>query len=195
MRPRAPARQARTSNPPLPALDRPVRRLRARSSGKNRLQSWRRSVHLLNRGRHECDQAWAARLVLTGRVRCRRLSPMRRSPVSSEWREQARILKALAHPGRLQILQTLAEGERCVCDLAAMLGVRVPTASRYLALLREAGIGEDEKRGVQVFYRLRTRCDVNFFRCVEAVEESRETTPRRRTGRRSYGSDSLGKEE
>ncbi|MEJ5238216.1 ArsR/SmtB family transcription factor [Limisphaera sp. VF-2] len=115
---------------------------------------------------------------------------MERSPVSSHLREQARILKALAHPGRLRILQELAEGERCVCDLAALLGVRVPTASRHLALLREAGIVEDEKRGAQVFYRLRTPCVLNFFECVAAVQESREET-RRRARKRNRNSGSV----
>lgn len=116
---------------------------------------------------------------------------MERSPVSSHLREQARILKALAHPGRLRILQELAEGERCVCHLAALLGVRVPTASRHLALLREAGIVEDEKRGAQVFYRLRTPCVLNFFECVAAVQESREESPGRRARKRNRNSGSL----
>lgn len=86
------------------------------------------------------------------------------------WKEPARVFKALAHPGRLCIVDELARGERCVCELADLLGVRMPTVSRHLALLRQAGIVEDEKRGPQVFYRLRTPCVLRFFECLTAVQ-------------------------
>jgi ArsR family transcriptional regulator len=84
---------------------------------------------------------------------------------------QARILKALAHPTRLFIVDELARGERCVCELTAMVGVEMPTVSRHLRQLKTAGIVTDEKRGPQVFYRLRVPCVVNFFKCVQAVQE------------------------
>jgi ArsR family transcriptional regulator len=84
---------------------------------------------------------------------------------------QARILKALAHPTRLFIVDELARGERCVCELTAMVGVEMPTVSRHLRQLKTAGILTDEKRGPQVFYRLRVPCVVNFFKCVQAVQD------------------------
>ena len=87
----------------------------------------------------------------------------------------AGILKALAHPTRLFIVDELSRGERCVCELTEMIGVEMPTVSRHLALLREAGILEDEKRGVQVFYRLKTPCVMNFFQCVAAVKSGEVT--------------------
>jgi ArsR family transcriptional regulator len=43
------------------------------------------------------------------------------------------------------------------------------TVSRHLAILREAGIVLDERRGNQVFYSLRVPCILNFFGCVESV--------------------------
>lgn len=89
----------------------------------------------------------------------------------ARFKAQARVLKALAHPSRLLIVDELSRGERCVCELAQLVGAEMPTMSRHLALLREAGIVDDEKRGVQVFYRLRTRCVMNFFRCVAEVRE------------------------
>lgn len=95
---------------------------------------------------------------------------MTKSRSVAQFKEQARILKALAHPGRLLIVDELSRGERCVCELAALLGVEMPTASRHLAQLRQAGIVEDDKRGVQVFYRLKTPCVMNFFQCVAAVK-------------------------
>lgn len=87
------------------------------------------------------------------------------------YKAQARVLKALAHPSRLLIVDELSRGERCVCELAELVGAEMPTVSRHLALLREAGILDDEKRGVQVFYRLRTPCVMNFFRCVAEVRD------------------------
>jgi ArsR family transcriptional regulator len=41
--------------------------------------------------------------------------------------------------------------------------------SRHLALLKNAGLIEDEKRGQMVFYRLRVKCLLNFFDCIENV--------------------------
>ena len=45
------------------------------------------------------------------------------------------------------------------------------TVSKHLYVLKSAGIVRDDKRGVQVFYRLRVPCILNFFGCVEAVLE------------------------
>jgi DNA-binding transcriptional ArsR family regulator len=91
----------------------------------------------------------------------------------AEYKAQARIIKALAHPTRLFIVDELSRGERCVCDLTDMIGVEMPTVSRHLSQLRNAGILEDEKRGSQVFYRLRVPCVLNFFKCVKAVQAGR----------------------
>ena len=87
------------------------------------------------------------------------------------FRAQAVVMKALAHPTRLFIVDELSRGERCVCELTAMIGDEMPTISRHLSLLKNAGILEDEKRGAQVFYHLRTPCVLNFFKCVEAVRQ------------------------
>jgi len=84
---------------------------------------------------------------------------------------RARVTKALAHPTRLFIVDELSRGERCVCDLTEKIGADVSTVSKHLALLKGAGIVLDDKRGVQVFYRLRVPCILNFFGCVEAVLE------------------------
>jgi ArsR family transcriptional regulator len=89
-----------------------------------------------------------------------------------EYKAKAKIIKALAHPTRLFIVDELARGERCVCELTAMIGVEMPTVSRHLSQLKNAGILEDDKRGAQVFYRLRVPCVLNFFKCVEAVQNN-----------------------
>jgi ArsR family transcriptional regulator len=88
----------------------------------------------------------------------------------AQYKSQARIIKALAHPTRLFIVDELSRGERCVCELTDMIGVEMPTVSRHLSQLRHAGLVDDEKRGAQVFYRLRVPCVLNFFKCIQAVQ-------------------------
>lgn len=99
------------------------------------------------------------------------LPTMANTPSVAQFKTQAQVFKALAHPGRLLMLDELSRGERCVCELAALVGSEMPTVSRHLAQLRNAGIVDDEKRGAQVFYRLVTPCVMNFFHCVASVRE------------------------
>jgi DNA-binding transcriptional ArsR family regulator len=88
----------------------------------------------------------------------------------AKYEARARIIKAMAHPTRLFIVDELSRSaERCVCELTEMVGVDISTVSRHLAILKGAGIVEDEKRGLQVYYRLRVRCVLDFFECVESV--------------------------
>ena len=85
---------------------------------------------------------------------------------------RAKIIKAMAHPTRLFIIDELSRGERCVCELTEMVGADVSTVSKHLAVMKNAGIVRDEKRGSQVFYTLRVSCIINFFSCVESVMEN-----------------------
>lgn len=82
---------------------------------------------------------------------------------------RAEIIKALAHPTRLFIVNELANGKRCVCDLTEMVGVDASTISRHLSVLKNAGLVKDEKVGTMVFYDLVTPCILNFFNCIETV--------------------------
>ncbi len=91
----------------------------------------------------------------------------------AKYEARAKIIKAMAHPTRLFIVDELARSdERCVCELTEMIGVDMSTVSRHLAMLKNAGIIEDQKRGSQVYYSLRVRCVMNFFECVESVMKS-----------------------
>lgn len=91
----------------------------------------------------------------------------------SRFEARAKIIKAMAHPARLMIVDELSRRERCVCDLTEMVGSDVSTVSKHLSVLRNAGIVRDEKRGSKVFYILRTPCILNFMSCVETVIKSR----------------------
>jgi ArsR family transcriptional regulator len=82
---------------------------------------------------------------------------------------RAQIIKAMAHPTRLFIVDELSRRERCVQELTEMIGSDVSTVSKHLSILRNVGIVEDEKRGVNVYYSLRCPCVLHFFSCVESV--------------------------
>lgn len=84
---------------------------------------------------------------------------------------RAKVVKALGHPTRLFIVDELSRGERCVCELTEMVGADVSTVSKHLAVLKKAALVLDDRRGQQVFYRLRVPCILSFFGCVEAVLE------------------------
>lgn len=86
---------------------------------------------------------------------------------------RARILKAMAHPSRLLMLEELAGGARCVAELTRLVGADISTVSKHLSVLREAGIVAGERQGSQVIYSLRVPCVLNFFGCVEAVLRAR----------------------
>lgn len=90
--------------------------------------------------------------------------------IQTRFRPHTTILKALAHPTRLFILEELAKGERAVQEITELVGVEMPTISRHLALLKNAGILEAEKRGPRVLYRLRAHCVLKVFECVREIQ-------------------------
>ncbi|HKK21251.1 MAG TPA: metalloregulator ArsR/SmtB family transcription factor [candidate division Zixibacteria bacterium] len=89
---------------------------------------------------------------------------------------RASVIKAMAHPARLFIVEELARKERCVCDLTDMIGSDVSTVSKHLSVLRNAGIVNSRKEGTQIIYNLKMPCVLGFFNCVESVirESARE---------------------
>ena len=87
----------------------------------------------------------------------------------ARYEARARIIKAMAHSTRLFIVDVLSREEKCVHELTGMVGADMSTVSRHLAVLKSVGIVSDEKRGSQVYYRLRMPCVLNFFECVESV--------------------------
>ncbi|WP_374590846.1 metalloregulator ArsR/SmtB family transcription factor [Aquabacterium sp.] len=64
------------------------------------------------------------------------------------------LLKVLAHPDRLVLLCRLAQGEFCVGDLQADLGIQQPTLSQQLGVLRQAGLVDTRREGKNIYYRL-----------------------------------------
>src|SRR5512141_1809672 len=67
---------------------------------------------------------------------------------------QSNLLKAIAHPTRLAILDILRDGEQCVCHLEATLGLRQAYISQQLMILKQAGLLEARRDGLNLYYRV-----------------------------------------
>lgn len=94
--------------------------------------------------------------------------------MTTAYQLQARLLKALAHPSRLQLVGELAAGAKCVTELQASVGDHISTVSRHLAVLRDAGIVDARKSGLQVIYSLRTPCVHSFLNCLQSATDVRQ---------------------
>ena len=90
---------------------------------------------------------------------------------------RAEILKALAHPARVLLVNALTEGDRCVCQLNELVDINQSNISRHLAVLKRAGIVSERRDGMRVFHHLATPCILKAFEC--AVEVIRTDTKRR----------------
>lgn len=81
-------------------------------------------------------------------------------------------LKALAHPVRLRIAETLARGPLGVSEIHARTDLDLSTVSRHLTQMREAGWLDCEKSGLHVTYRLACDCLPTLLRCLDALKPS-----------------------
>ena len=88
------------------------------------------------------------------------------------------LFKTLANPTRLRLLNLLAEGEVCVCDLQGTLGVEQPMISRHLARLRLAGLVEVERDGKWMHYRLARQGDPLVRNVLEGLRAWMRQHPR-----------------
>jgi len=82
---------------------------------------------------------------------------------------RARVMKALASPVRLMIVDELSRGERCICELQPLFPMNKSTLSRHVAALRNVGIVGERREGVKCFLRLLTPCVLKMFDCAMGV--------------------------
>ena len=82
------------------------------------------------------------------------------------FQKQAEIVKAIAHPLRIAILDFLKAGEQCVCDIAEHVGSERSNVSRHLSVMVGAGMLGHRKEGLKVIYRLKTPCILDCFSCI-----------------------------
>lgn len=91
------------------------------------------------------------------------------SRLKARFEARAKIIKALAHPTRLFIVEELSNRKCSVGELTEMIGADASTVSKHLSVLKNGGLVKDEKVGASVYYHLTTPCILNFFGCVETV--------------------------
>ncbi len=82
---------------------------------------------------------------------------------------RADVLKALAHPSRLFIVEQLTEAPHCVCELTDLIGADTSTVSKHLTVLKNAGIVVPRKEGTTVYYSLTCNCIGGIIDSVETV--------------------------
>lgn len=86
-----------------------------------------------------------------------------------EYEARAKVIKALAHPARLFIVDQLSARDFPVTELTDLVGLDMSTVSKHLAVLKAAGIITSEKQGTRVLYHLQMPCVLQFFSCTEKV--------------------------
>lgn len=92
-----------------------------------------------------------------------------RTTSETERQRYASVGKALADPKRLCVLESLAEGELSVRDLAARVSCQVPNMSQHLAVLRSAGLVTTRRDGSTVFYRLADPRVLEAYRLIQSI--------------------------
>lgn len=91
------------------------------------------------------------------------------SKIQAQFEVRANVIKSLAHPTRLFIVDELSRQEKCVSELTDMIGADMSTVSKHLSVLKNANVVLSERRGGQVYYSLRYSCILKFFSCIESV--------------------------
>ena len=94
--------------------------------------------------------------------------------ISERYTYMASVMKALAHPTRLFIIDELEKNERNVSELTEMVGIDISTISRHLAILKQTGIIGATKKNNQMIYRLLCPCVLDMYKCVLKIKEHKE---------------------
>lgn len=85
----------------------------------------------------------------------------------------ARLFHALSDPTRLRLVELLAGGERCVCELTGPLDASQSRLSFHLKTLKDAGLVADRPEGRWVFYRLRREPFEEMAGALDALQEAK----------------------
>lgn len=82
--------------------------------------------------------------------------------------KRASLLKSLAHPSRLLMIEMLEKAPRCVGELTEAVGSDITTVSKHLAVLRRVGLVHVEKHGTYSEYSLACDCVTHMLDCIES---------------------------
>lgn len=78
-----------------------------------------------------------------------------------------KLLKALADETRIKIVQCLLDGERCACAIVPAVGKAQPTVSQHLRILEEAGVLESRRKGVNIWYKIRSDQAIQIMQIMD----------------------------
>lgn len=78
----------------------------------------------------------------------------------------AEVLKAVAHPVRLQIVELLEKDEKCVGDIAEALGGKQSITSQQLNMMKDKGILSCRRDGAKVYYRIENKSVIKLLHCI-----------------------------
>ena len=90
----------------------------------------------------------------------------------SEAELRVKIIKAMAHPVRLMVIEFLRGGERPFSAIFGLFQLDKSTVSKHLLVLKEAGIVSSKKTGTETIYKLEVPCVADFFNCATVVIEN-----------------------
>jgi ArsR family transcriptional regulator len=76
------------------------------------------------------------------------------------------VLKAVAHPVRLQIIEVLKNREMCVGDIVQALGAKQAITSQQLNMMRDKGVLSCRRDGAKVYYRIENKNVIKLLNCV-----------------------------
>jgi len=79
------------------------------------------------------------------------------------------IIKALANPVRLMIVDCLLSGEKSVTEIIAITKEEQSNISKSLGILKAHGLIKDRKKGMNVYYSLKVCCMREFFSCLNNI--------------------------
>jgi ArsR family transcriptional regulator len=79
---------------------------------------------------------------------------------------KAKVYKALSDPVRLEIIEFLSDGEKCVCEIIPHVDIIQPVVSRHLKILKDCGLVKDRKDGTKRLYSL---TDLKIFEIIDAL--------------------------
>lgn len=86
-------------------------------------------------------------------------------------KQASEVLKAVAHPIRLQIVELLEDGEMCVGDIVDAVGGKQAITSQQLNMMKDKGVLNSRREGAKVFYRIENRNVIKLLHCIHDHRE------------------------
>ena len=78
----------------------------------------------------------------------------------------ADVLKAVAHPARLQVVELLVPGEMCVGEIVRAVGEKQAATSQHLNMMKDKGVLASRRDGSKVYYRIENPSVIRLLDCV-----------------------------